>query len=318
MRYAFVINPASGKSGRNKDIIKSVEQLIANHIDEDIGIYYTLEPEDACRMADTLALEAMRAGDDIVIFACGGDGTAHEIANGLYGYDNAILGLVPIGSGNDLCRALSKGKRSYKDYIDLEKQMMGRPREMDVIEISWEENGEEKSCIAINSVNIGFDGNTAIRADELNERMVFSGSLSYLIAVFSTLIKKEGQSLRITADGEVFYDGDLLMATMGNGNYCGGGIESCPRAVLDDGLIELLVVKDLSRMSFVSKFPKFRAGGIFEIKGADDIACYKQVREVIIEPLRADEMEFVIDGEVYKTPKIRAEIQPKGITVWEI
>lgn len=318
MRYAFVVNPISGTGKKDKDIISAAEELVANHRDKDIGIYHTMPNHDSSRIAASLAEDAKKAGEDIVIFSCGGDGTAHVTANGIYGYDNAILGIVPIGTGNDLCRALSKGKGSYKDYRNLEKQINGRPRAIDVIEISWDVDGEIKSCIAVNGVNIGFDGNTAIRASRIHEKTIISGSMAYLAAVFATLAKKEGQSLRITADDEPFYDGDLLMATMSNGNYCGGGIESCPNARLDDGLIELMAIRDVSRLSFVSKFPKFSAGKLFEIKDVEKIATYRQARRICIEPLKDDTMEYVIDGEVFRTPKIEAEIKPGALRVWEI
>ena len=318
MRYAFVVNPASGKEGHDKGVIKAIDTLISTHGDEDIGLYYTDAAQGALGLSAELAEDAMSAEEDIVIFACGGDGTAHEVVNGIYRYENAILGLVPIGSGNDLCRALSKGKRKYKDYRDLDKQMKGHPHKIDVIRIRWKEDEEERSTLAINGVNIGFDGNTAIRAAELNDRTPLSGSLAYLAAVFGTLVKKDGQSLYITADGEELYNGDLLLATMGNGNYCGGGIESCPRASLDDGLIELMAIRDLPRLSFIAKFPKFKAGRLFEIKDADKIVCYRQAREITVKPLKADKMKFVIDGEIYNTSEIRAEIQPKSISVWEI
>lgn len=318
MRYAFIVNPISGTGKKNKEVIAAAENLIRDHMDEDIIICPTNAYENGAKIADTLASEALKAGDDVVVFACGGDGTAHEIANGIYGYDNAILGTVPIGTGNDLCRALAKDKVHFTEYLNLEKQLNGRAKEIDVIEISWMFGSTEKSCICVNGVNIGFDGNTAVRATHIHEKTMFKGSLAYLAAVFVTLVGKDGQSLRITADGEPFYDGDLLLATMSNGNYCGGGIESCPNAVLDDGLIELLAIKDMSRMSFISKFPKFKAGRLFDIKDVDDIATYKQVKRITVEPLRGETMEFVIDGEVYNTPKIEVEIKPRALKLWEI
>ena len=74
----------------------------------------------------------------------------------------------------------------------------------------------------------------------------------------------------------------------------------------------------MSRLSFISKFPKFKAGRLFEIKDVDDIATYKQAKRITVEPLRGETMEFVIDGEVYNTPKIEVEIKQKALRVWEI
>jgi len=318
MRYAFIINPYAGQGGHDKGIARNIEELINDYIDQDIGVYYTRCQGDATSLSDVLAEEAMKAGDDIVVFSCGGDGTANEIANGIYGYDNAILGLVPVGSGNDIVRELVRGNRYYKDYLNLDLLMKGTPRDIDVMKITWTEGDEEKTRIAVNSINIGFDGNTAVRASELKEKPMISGSGAYIMAVLSTLVQKEGQSLRITADGKPFYEGDLLLATAGNGGYCGGGIRSCPFALMDDGKIELMAIKDMSRISFVSKFPKFRAGRMFDINGVEEFATYKRVKEAVFEPLKGETMKYVADGEVMNTGTIKVEIDPKALPIWEI
>lgn len=318
MRYAFIVNPISGRGGHDRGIVHSIEGLIANHNDMDMGIYYTQGNKDAVELSKTLAEEASKAGDEIIVFACGGDGTAHEVANGIYGYDNAILGLIPVGSGNDLARELARGDRNFKEYTNLDLQMKGHPRKIDVMKLSWEDEGGEQSCIAVNGINIGFDGDTAVKANEIKTNSFLSGSLAYIAAVFSTLVKKIGQNLKITADGENFHEGPLLLATVSNGGYCGGGIRSCPFAILDDGELELMAIEDMSRVSFVSKFPKYRSGMLFEIKGVDNIVSYRRAKEIVVEPLADETMKFVADGETLHTGKVKIEIVPKAITVWEI
>ena len=318
MRYAFIVNPTSGQGGHDRGVVRYIEQLVTDHFGEDIGLYYSKYHKDAIELARTLADEANKAGEDIVVFAVGGDGTAHEVANGIFGYDNAILGFVPVGSGNDLVRELTRGKRSYKDYTNMDLQMSGHTRKIDAMKITWEEDGEEKSCISINGINIGFDGDTAVKANELKEKPLLSGSVAYLAAVISTLVKKIGQNLKITADGEPFYEGKLLLATVGNGGYCGGGIRSCPFALLDDGELELMAINDMSRMSFISKFPKYRSGMMFQIQGIENIATYKRAKEIIVEPQLADKMKFVADGETIETGTAKIEVLPSTVTIWEI
>lgn len=318
MRYAFIINPKAGRGTRDDSAERSIEQLVNQNFDKDIGLYYTKGYRDAISLAETLSEEAKKAGDEIVLFACGGDGTANEVANGMMGYDNAILGLVPTGSGNDLVRELSRGLRSYREYMNMELLMGGRPRKIDALRISWTEDGEEQSRIAVNGINIGFDGNTAVRANEIKETSFLSGSLAYIAAVFSTLMKKTSTALKISADGEPFFEGPLLLMTASNGGYCGGGIRSCPFAIVDDGEIELMAIKDMGRISFITKFPKYRAGQVFRIKGIDKLATYKRAREIEVEPLGAERMKFVADGETLDTPKIKIEIMPKALTIWEI
>ncbi|MBR2674228.1 MAG: hypothetical protein IKE52_02060 [Mogibacterium sp.] len=321
MRYAFIVNPAAGTGGHDKGIVRRIQELIFECKDKEIGLYYTSGAEESTALAAMLAKEAKKANDEIVVFGCGGDGTVHEVANGIYGYENAILGIVPIGSGNDLVRELSRDRGNFKDYLNMNMQLAGSPgsvRELDVMELSWEDEGQIKSCISVNNINIGFDGNTAVRASELKEKPLISGSFAYLLAVFSTLVKKEGQSLRITADGEDFHDGDLLLTTMGNGGYCGGGIRSCPFALMDDGLIELMAINDVSRMRFIRLFPRFRAGRIFETENIEKLIKYRRAKRITIEPLLADKMKFVTDGEVLETGKLTIQIQPRKLRIWEM
>ena len=312
MKYAFVVNPASGQGKHDNDLIPEIEELIAGNPNRDIKVYYTRGEKDATVLADLIAAEA---DDKVVIFACGGDGTVQEVANGIYGHDNAILGIIPVGSGNDFVRELGKNKHNTGDYRKLRNIFDGIPMKMDLIRMSWIENGEEKSHYITNGINIGFDGNTAILAHDLKRLPLVSGTGSYLLAVASNLAAKKGQKLRITADGKNFHTGELLLATAANGGFCGGGVWSCPRADIHDGLIELLAIKDMTRKRFISLFPKYRAGKLFQIRGLEDFATYTQAKNIIIEPMLGPTMKFVGDGEIFETGVLHIDVMPKAISV---
>ena len=312
MKYAFVVNPASGQGKHDNDLIPEIEELIAGNPNRDIKVYYTRGEKDATVLADLIAAEA---DDKVVIFACGGDGTVQEVANGIYGHDNAILGIIPVGSGNDFVRELGKNKHNTGDYRKLRNIFDGMPMKMDLIRMSWIENGEEKSHYITNGINIGFDGNTAILAHDLKRLPLVSGTGSYLLAVASNLAAKKGQKLRITADGKNFHTGELLLATAANGGFCGGGVWSCPRADIHDGLIELLAIKDMTRKRFISLFPKYKAGKLFQIRGLEDFATYTQAKNIIIEPMLGPTMKFVGDGEIFETGVLHIDVMPKAISV---
>ena len=303
MKYAFIVNPASGQGKHDNDLIPEIEELIAGNPNRDIKVYYTRGEKDATVLADLIAAEA---DDKVVIFACGGDGTVQEVANGIYGHDNAILGIIPVGS---------KNKHNTGDYRKLRNIFDGMPMKMDLIRMSWIENGEEKSHYITNGINIGFDGNTAILAHDLKRLPLVSGTGSYLLAVASNLAAKKGQKLRITADGKNFHTGELLLATAANGGFCGGGVWSCPRADIHDGLIELLAIKDMTRKRFISLFPKYKAGKLFQIRGLEDFATYTQAKNIIIEPMLGPTMKFVGDGEIFETGVLHIDVMPKAISV---
>ncbi len=315
MRYAFIVNPASGQGKHDEGIAAEIDELIKGNPNRDIKLYHTRGRNDASYLAGLLAEEAAMKKDEIVIFACGGDGTVQEVANGIYGHENAILGVVPVGSGNDLVRQLGHGKNSSVRYRKLPEHFDGMVTRMDLIRMSWIEKGEERSHLIANGINIGFDGNTAILAHKLKKLPLISGSGSYLIAVAVNLAGKKGQKLRITADGKNFHTGSLLLATAANGGFCGGGIQSCPNADLFNGKIELLAVRDIPRRQFVALFPKYRSGKLFSIKGIEEITSYTQAENIIIEPMMGQTMKFVGDGEIFETGSLRIEIVPRAIKV---
>lgn len=315
MRYAFIVNPASGQGKHDSGIVSEIEDLIKGNPNRDIKLYYTRCEKDATYLAGLLAEESAMKNEEVVIFACGGDGTVQEVVNGIYGHDNAVLGVIPVGSGNDLVRQLGKKKDSGKRYRKLPEHFDGMITRMDLIRISWIEGGEEQSRLIANGINIGFDGNTAILAHRLKRLPLVSGTGSYLMAVAANLAGKKGQKLRITADGRNFHTGSLLLATAANGGFCGGGVQSCPDADLYDGLIELLAIKDLPRRRFVALFPKYKAGKLFSIRGIEDIASYTQAKNILIEPMLGPTMKFVGDGEIFETGSLRVDIVPKAVRV---
>ena len=166
MKYAFIVNPASGQ-GKQESLLADIDRLIKSSPEKDIKVYNTRGERDATVIADRLAAETE---GEIVIFACGGDGTVQEVVNGIYGHDNAILGVVPVGSGNDFVRELGKKNNNSRDYTDLERHIGSSIHKIDLIKVSWIESGQEKSRMISNGINIGFDGNTCLRLPRIWQR----------------------------------------------------------------------------------------------------------------------------------------------------
>lgn len=312
MRYAFVVNPASGQGKHEDGMVAAIEALIEER-EEDIRLYYTCGEKDATVLADAIAADA---GDErVVVFACGGDGTIQEIANGLVGHENAVLGVVPIGSGNDFVRMLVDRDESTEKYLDLHKQIEGTPVKIDLLKMTYIKDNEEQSTYIVNGLNIGFDGYTAILAHDIKTIPGLGGELSYVAALVANLVKKKGETLRITADGEELHEGNLLLTTIANGGFCGGGFNSCPRADLSDGKAELLVVKNISRRSFVKLAPKYKKGGIHDIHNFDELCKYRSAKSFTIEPMAAPTMKFVADGEVFELGAIKVDVVDDALWV---
>lgn len=313
MKYVFIVNPASGQGKHGGGLISQIEKLISEHPDKDISICYTANEKDAIPLADRIAGETE---GEVVVFACGGDGTIQEVVNGLYGHDNAALAVIPAGSGNDFVRALGGGVNEGEKFLDLAAHLDAPIRKIDLIKMTWDDNGVERSWMVDNGINIGFDGNAAITAHEVKALPGVSGTGSYIVGVAKNLILKKGENLHIVADDKEFFNGPLLLMTAANGGFCGGGFESCPNADLSDGLMELLAINNMSRVKFISLVPKYQKGKILEIDNPrEQVYKYTQAKKIVIEPNAAPFMTFVADGEIFTTGKLTLEIVPDAMKV---
>lgn len=312
MKHVFVINPVSGKGQHNRRLVPAIENFIEQNPNENISIKYTCGEKDATILASLIAGEA--GEEKMTVFACGGDGTIQEVAAGLYGHENATLGIVPIGSGNDFARALC-GKNAIPRLLDFDKQLNGNEIEIDLLQLSYEFEGQNYKRIVVNGVNIGIDGDIAIKMPYFKRVPGVSGHFAYLLSVVTRLVKKEGQNLRITCDDKVLHEGELLLVTAANGGYCGGGVLSCPHADLQNGKIEVQAIMDIQRKSFASLFPKYKAGRIEEIRNYNKIVKYTRAENIVIEPLKDKTMAFVADGEIVESEALNIDILPNAMKV---
>ena len=120
MKYAFIVNPASGNG---KGATRVREELKAYETDN-LRIYCTEGEQDATVLADSIAAAAEKEGETVNVFACGGDGTIQEIAKGLLNHPNARLGIVPVGSGNDYVRCFNHPEH----FMNMELQLKAGER----------------------------------------------------------------------------------------------------------------------------------------------------------------------------------------------
>lgn len=315
MEYAFIVNPASG-NGRNAARLRQELELYSAKAN--VRIYCTEGEKDATVLAASIAEDAAHRNEIVNIYACGGDGTIQETVRGVFRHPNARLGVIPVGSGNDFVRCFD----NREAFLDIGKQIEAgkKPtealRQVDLLEYTHEEAGTWITDYAINGINIGFDGNTAILAHDLKELPLVQGSGSYLLAVLINLIRKKGTNLKITADGREIYDGPLILCTAANGRFCGGGVESCPHAILDNGKIELLLIKNITRRYFLRVFPAFKEGRLEEVPGVEKYITPMQCEEVVLTP-NDGKMKFVADGEIRETGTICVRVIPGAIPVIE-
>ena len=292
MKTVFIINKNAGQK-------KEVENLIRK-IPETAEVYFTKCKGDATRFVK----EYCENYGPARFIACGGDGTINEVVNGVLSCDGAESGVVPVGTGNDFVRNFSGC-----DFFDVSLQMSCESQEVDVIHYTSYLNGRETGGYGVNMFNIGFDCNVADKKEQLT---FIPGALAYFVSIFINLIAKKGAEVKIETDGECVHNGKLLLTSVANGCYCGGGIKSNPLSHIKNGLINVNIVKNISRLRFISLLPKYMKGTHINIKNIEKIIAVKMCDEITVTPLNG-KMKFCVDGEILSTEKIKFEIKPQKL-----
>ena len=244
MRHIFIINPHAGKKDQTGRIYEMADLLRAQHGLE-CQCLLTQRPGGAEEMARRLA----ESGEALRLYACGGDGTVSEVANGIAGFPNAAMTCIPTGTGNDFLKNFGPDAARF---ADVENLWNGEERQLDLIDC----NGRQCLTIACS----GIDARVAESVHELGDSPLLSGRGSYLAAVaVNFLFRGIGRHWRVTLDGEVIED-DFALVSMCNGRYYGGGSTPVPEARMDDGILHTVLVKNISRLKFARLFGPYSNG----------------------------------------------------------
>ena len=244
MRHIFIINPNAGKKDQTGRIYEMADRLRQTHGLE-CQCLLTQRPGGAEEMARRLA----ESGEELRFYACGGDGTVNEVANGMAGFPNAAMTCIPAGTGNDFLKNF--GEDAVK-FADAENLWDGDALPLDLIDC----NG--RLCLTI--ACSGIDARVAESVHELGNSPLLSGRGSYLAAVaVNFLFRGIGQHWRVTLDEETLED-DFALVSMCNGRYYGGGSTPVPEARMDDGILHTVLVKNVSRLRFARLFTPYSEG----------------------------------------------------------
>lgn len=306
MKDVFFINPAAGQ-GKGLDKLVEAIRAAGDELGREPEIFMTNSVGDGEKKAREIA-EALR-GEEARFYACGGDGTANEIINGIFGFENVSLGIVPIGTGNDTVRNFSIDT----DFFDIKAQMTSESEIIDLMKYDGIIDGRRQVRYAVNMFNIGFDCNVVELAGRLKQKPVLSGSMAYLAAVLGMFIQKKGTSLKVSSEGEVLREGEMLLCAVANGSYCGGGVCSAPQAKMNDGLFDLSIINDVSRGTFLRLFPKYKNGTHFQVKNVDKIIEARALKEVTLEPEGAKDFFLCADGEITLCQRVTITAEPGSL-----
>ena len=290
MKYLFIINPTAGKGDKQQEIIDSVNRYFKDK-NEDYEIYITSAAGDA----KSKAASAAQSGEELTVFACGGEGTVFEVLNGIVGFDNVKLGVIPCGSANDFLKFFE----SSEPFSDIAEQIGGTAVLTDIIKAN------EYYCI--NGCSVGMDAVVARDMIIFKDWRGVSGSMAYKLAVIKTFFGKIGVNINLSVDGSAAENENCLFAVIANAPYYGGGYKSAPDANPFDGVLNFTKVKTISKL----KVPKFLS--LYE-KGLHSSLDYAELRN-------CNSMEFTsekpvpvnLDGEIIESNHMKFSIIKGGV-----
>ena len=231
----FLVNPAAGR-GTGKSHLDRIRVLASRY---GAGLVVSRKVSD-------LAAQAFRAAEDGVerLLVAGGDGTMHHAAQGLAGTECA-LGVIPLGSGNDLAGTLGIPPDLE---VAVKRALEGEIRRIDLLRV-----GE---TFSLSYAGVGFDSEVTRYANEVK---VLRGPLIYFYSVIHTLITFEPPRMKVVYDGGTF-EGKVMFTVVNNLPRFGGGMRIAPDAQIDDGLLDLVIVREVPKPVLLSIFPKVYSG----------------------------------------------------------
>lgn len=285
--WHIIVNPTAGR-GRTKELLPAMEEALKAKL-----IPYELHLTHNPGHATELAKDLVAAGAEIV-GAAGGDGTVHEVINGLVG-SNATLAVLPTGTGNDLARALNIPLEITAAINTLSTSPV---RKMDY--------GLDVDGAFSVILGLGF---TAKVMEHVNKHKDFlRGSMAIAAAVVKVVHTLESAEMEIVMDGCRITRKTVAVFVM-NSCWTGGGMYVTPEAKLNDGVFHVCLLNELGKLELLRLLPKVYTGGHVGHRAVEFFTC----KEISI--TTATPMTKLFDGNVYGYTPLKASITPSGLAV---
>lgn len=292
MRYVFIINPVAGKMNAEENLKNALSDYFSGREDT-YSVFITAAKGDAYNIAKSEA----EKGDEVRIFACGGDGTVFEVLNGLVGYDNASLGVVPVGSANDFLKYFDEADKSA--FLSIEQQIKGESVPCDLIKV------EDK--YSLNICSVGMDAIVADGMSAFKKWPLVSGPMAYKLSLAKVFLGKIGMNFKLTIDGEEIPARDYLFALCANGPCYGGGWRSAPDANPFDNVLNFVTVEKISKLKILAFLGDYKNGKVAKYPFSRTGMC----SEMIIESDKPFPVN--LDGEIMRFKRAVFSLVKDGV-----
>ena len=302
MKHIFVINPCAGKRDSTTEVTEKVVGYATHHPEFDYQIYVTTCVGDASVFCKKW-IEG-HAGEAVRFYACGGDGTLNEVVTGVLdaeGDKSQVQVTVHAnGSGNDYIKYYA----THADFNDIARLVDGVPHPVDVMKVN--------NRYSINVCNFGFDAMVCKTGNDVRRKPIIGGKHSYTTGIIKSLFTSRTNYVRMSVDGEPFFDGIMLLTTLSNGRFNGGCYMCAPLSKNDDGLLEINLFKPMSLFKFASLVDDYSKGTHINRADVKRLLMYRQGS--VVEMASNEAFWLVIDGEMLHTNRYRVQNLRHAIT----
>ncbi|MBR5886068.1 MAG: diacylglycerol kinase family lipid kinase [Alistipes sp.] len=301
--WFVIVNPTSGAGHGLKDYPKIAKLLRDNQIFHDA--VFTEHQYHATE----LAVEAVNKGYRKIIVV-GGDGTLNEVVNGLFIQKQCEpkdirLAVIAVGTGNDWVRTFGIPSH-YSEAIRAIKE--GKTFLQDVGAVSYTESKYSQTRYMVNVAGLGFDAYVISIFNHWKAKG-YKGRWLYIASILKAYFKYKSSGVKITVDGNQIFNNLLFSMAVGICKYNGGGVQQLPKAVADDGLLDITLIKPLHWWHIVFRLRRLFDGGIYSI-GHVKHAQGKHIRIESTPPIRLE-----CDGELMGYTDVEISVVPQAISV---
>ena len=247
MKHLFIINPAAGSRDRTKMYTQKIEEACTVR-----GLDFEIQVSGGPGACTRLAREAAQSGEECRIYACGGDGTLNEVVAGAAGYENVAVTVFSGGSGNDFVKLFDDPKA----FFELERLLDCEEATFDLIRCNED--------ISLNICSVGLDARIGTDVANYKRLPLLSGFRAYVVSTVVNVIRGIAEHYVVDINGEKI-DGEQTMVCVCNGRFYGGGFNPVPEADPTDGMLDVLIVKKVSRLQVPGVIGKYKSGRYKEL-----------------------------------------------------
>ena len=291
MKHIFIVNPAAGKKSHATSFIPEIKDYCDSH-----NISYSICLTERPGHATEIAKKESESGERVRLYALGGDGTLLEVANGAKGYENVEITVIPCGSGNDYVKSYG----DINEFLKIPDLIEGSPKKVDAIRCM--------DYLSLNICSMGMDADICARMSNYKKWPLVSGPLAYDLACIDTMIRPIGNQLDVTMETENDIEkrsGNYMFAIAANGQYYGGGYRGAPGSITDDGLLDFVLIHNISKMQALKKIGGYKKGEHYSWEICEHLRGTKMTVSC------PKEINVNIDGEIIHSKSVTFEILPK-------